>query len=175
MKNVRVAIFVDYRNTICDITEKVINEDKDIDLEPFKELEGLLHTVKVKRRRMAFLNKHVWENFNCEVLDELKEKSSGCEYTHVGTFLTLGIKRVKSKNNPRKVIYDKIQEISEMDGFIASFEISNENGVCFVHLRCLLTPEREEFPAAFFTAFPYFFLKNRNGFCRPQAKEDFLR
>lgn len=131
MKEVRVAIFIDYYNTMSEISREMDNQIKYIKNHKEHAMYPYLLSKRELKKPIEFFKRNVWKNFNQILMKYLSEKLGAHVYDHIGTFITLGIRKEyhKEGNHDRKT-YEKLREISQLDGFIVHFELtrSNEEG-----------------------------------------------
>jgi uncharacterized LabA/DUF88 family protein len=78
-------------------------------------------------KSIDYLKSIVWRNFNDVVLKNLAVKKNNYFFDHVGTYITLGIRKMNNTRYKDKRLYDKLREISLLDGFVVHFELSREN------------------------------------------------
>lgn len=128
MKEVRVAIFIDYYNTLSEINREIDSKIKYIRSNKSHSLYDFLLSRKGKKKPIEFLKMIVWKNFNRILMKYLAEKAGPYHYNHIGTFITLGIRKDYSNESNDKKTYEKLREISQLDGFIVHFELSRDNG-----------------------------------------------
>jgi len=128
MKEVRVAIFIDYYNTMNEF-----NREIDTQVEYFKDhkkhaMYPYLLSNRELKKPINYFKRNVWRSFNQILMKYLSEKIGVATYDHIGTFITLGIrKEYKKKASDDRKTYEKLMEISQLDGFIVHFELSRHN------------------------------------------------
>lgn len=127
MKELRIAIFIDYHNTISELNRQIEKKYEYIKEHKSAPLYKYIISNKGEKKSISYLKSIVWKNFNDVVLKNLSRKKPSSSFDHVGTYITLGIRKVKNIKYKDKKLYDKLREISLLDGFIVHFELSREN------------------------------------------------